>query len=45
VIGYSPKSFDIANVDEASPQFYSSFILKPGESSGNRFPVSPDHGA
>src|SRR5215217_3248013 len=45
VTGESPKSFDIANVDEASPQFYGSFILKLGESPGNRFPVSPDHGA
>ena len=43
--GDSPKSFDIANVDEAPPQFYSSFILKPGKSPGNRLPVSPDHGA
>ena len=27
MIGDSPKSFDIPNVDEASPQFYGSFVL------------------
>ena len=43
--GDSSKSFDVANVDEASPQFYGSFILELGESPGNRLPVSPDHGA
>ena len=44
VTGESPKSFDIANVDETPPQFYSSFILKPSESPGYSLPVSPDHG-
>src|SRR5215204_1930291 len=41
----SPKSFDIPNVDEASPQLYGSFILKRGESPGYSLSVSPDHGA
>ena len=45
VTGESPKSFDIPNVDETPPQLYGSFILKFGESPGNRLPVSPDHGA
>ena len=45
VTGDSSKNFDITNVDEASPQFYGSFILKLGESPGNCLPVSPDHGA
>ncbi len=43
--GDSLKGLDIPNVDEASPQFYGSFILKLGETPGNRLPVSPDHGA
>ena len=43
--GDSPKHFDITNVDEASPQFYGSFVLKLGKSPGNRLPVCPDHGA
>jgi hypothetical protein len=45
VTGDSPKSLDIANVDEAPPQLYSSFVLELGESPGNRLPLSPDHGA
>jgi len=45
VTGESPKSFEITNVDEASPKLYSSFVLEPGESPGNSLPVSPDHGA
>ena len=43
--GDSPKSFDIPNVDEATPQLYCSFILKLGERPGYSLPVSPDHGA
>jgi len=27
VTGDSPESFDIPDVDEASPQFYGSFVL------------------
>ena len=43
--GDSLKGLDIPDVDDASPQLYGSFILKRGESPGNRLPVSPDHGA
>jgi len=32
-------------VDEASPQFYGSFVLEMGESPGYSLAVSPDHGA
>jgi hypothetical protein len=45
VTGDSPKSLDIANVDEAPPQFYSSFVLELGEGPGYSLAVSPDHGA
>ena len=41
----SPKSFDIPDVDEASPQLYGSFVLELGESPGYSLSVSPDHGA
>jgi hypothetical protein len=32
-------------VDEALPQYYGSFSLELGESSGYSLPLSPDHGA
>src|SRR5215218_3147806 len=41
----SAKSIHILNMDEASPQLYSSLVLEQPESPGNSLSVSPDHGA
>ena len=43
--GDSLKGLDIPNVDEASPQFYGSFVLELAKCPGYSLPVSPDHGA
>src|SRR5215212_4623881 len=43
--GRSLESFDVLDVDEATPELHSALVLKLPESPGHGLAVGPDHGA